>query len=81
MSTSSRIRECIEYLTLAHYDLSKYPKNDKYHWIIKNQISDREFELEGLLTDVDMYEAAYALRVGNELRAAGQEPAHMPPAG
>jgi hypothetical protein len=80
MMTSSRIRECIEYLTLAYYDLSKYPKNDKYHWIIKNQISDREFELESLLTDVDLYEAAYARRVSQELISAGQEPAPQPPA-
>lgn len=59
MSTSSRIRECIDYLTRAYYDLSKYPKNDKYHWVIKGQISDKEFELDGLLSELDVYEAHY----------------------
>jgi len=81
MTTSSRIRECIDYLNQAYFDLAMTPKKNSYHWKIKGQVADKMFELENLLTEVDQHEAAYANTLGAAAAMRLLETPDMPPAG
>lgn len=81
MLLSNRIRECIDYLNQAHADLAVTARTNRYRYTIQNQISDKVFELDALLSEVDTLETAALVATTEALIARTEQLLPQPPAG